>query len=51
VTRFGKPIADIVPPAPEGARTRWLGSLRGTARIRGDITVPSSTLVRWDGPK
>lgn len=48
VTRFGKPVADIVPPAPEATRAGWLGSLRGTARIRGNITVPTSTLVRWD---
>jgi antitoxin (DNA-binding transcriptional repressor) of toxin-antitoxin stability system len=48
VTRFGKPVADIVPPAPEATRVGWLGSLRGTARIRGNITVPTSTLVRWD---
>jgi antitoxin (DNA-binding transcriptional repressor) of toxin-antitoxin stability system len=51
VTRFGKPVADIVPPAPERARPGWLGSLRGTAKIVGDITVPSSTLVRWDALK
>jgi antitoxin (DNA-binding transcriptional repressor) of toxin-antitoxin stability system len=48
VTRFGKPIADIVPPAVDAARTGWLGALRGTARISGDITVPSSSLVTWD---
>ena len=48
VTRFGKPIADIVPPAPAPKSGNWLGSLKGTARIVGDITQPSSTLVDWD---
>jgi antitoxin (DNA-binding transcriptional repressor) of toxin-antitoxin stability system len=48
VTRFGKPVADIVPPAPDNARAGWLGGLRGTAKVTGDITVPSSTLVDWD---
>ena len=48
VTRFGKPVADIVPPAPAPAKESWLGSLRGTARIRGDITRPSSELVEWE---
>lgn len=48
VTRFGKPVADIVPPAADSAQTIWLGALRGTARITGDITTPSSTLVTWD---
>ena len=51
VTRFGKPVADIVPPSPERPAPRWLGSLRGTARIVGDITVPSSKLVRWESLK
>jgi antitoxin (DNA-binding transcriptional repressor) of toxin-antitoxin stability system len=51
VTRFGKPVAEIVPPSPAEPRKGWLGSLRGTARITGDITVPSSTLVRWRTPK
>jgi antitoxin (DNA-binding transcriptional repressor) of toxin-antitoxin stability system len=48
VTRFGKPVADIVPPAAEPSRANWLGSMKGTARIAGDITVPSSELVAWD---
>ena len=51
VTRFGKPVADIVPPAAERAQAGWLGALRGTVRITGDITVPSSTLVDWDALK
>ena len=51
VTRFGKPVADIVPPAPDRARPGWIGGLRETARITGDITVPSSKLVKWDALK
>ena len=48
VTRFGKPIADIVPAAPEKPAGDWLGSLRGTLKIRGDIVAPSSDLVKWE---
>jgi antitoxin (DNA-binding transcriptional repressor) of toxin-antitoxin stability system len=48
VTRFGKPVADIVPPSHERAAPGWVGAMRGTARITGDITVPSSELVDWD---
>lgn len=51
VTRFGKPVADIVPPAADAARPGWLGGMRHTARIAGDITAPSSTLVKWDVPR
>jgi antitoxin (DNA-binding transcriptional repressor) of toxin-antitoxin stability system len=48
ITRFGKPVADIVPPAPDEPRSDWLGSLRGTLEIDGDITAPSSDLAEWE---
>ena len=48
VTRFGKPVADIVPPSPEPPPSEWLGSLRGTLEIQGDIVAPSSELVHWE---
>jgi prevent-host-death family protein len=48
VTRFGKPIADVVPAAPEERRRDWLGSLRGTLEIRGDVVGPTGDLVKWD---
>lgn len=51
VTRFGKPVAEVVPPSPERLTPGWLGSLRGTARIVGDITTPSGKFVRWDALK
>lgn len=51
VTRFGKPVAEIVPPTPEPAARNWLGDMRGSARIAGDITTPSSELVDWESGK
>jgi antitoxin (DNA-binding transcriptional repressor) of toxin-antitoxin stability system len=51
VTRFGKPVADIVPPSPERPPREWLGSLRGTLEIRGDILAPSSDLTKWEALK
>jgi antitoxin (DNA-binding transcriptional repressor) of toxin-antitoxin stability system len=48
VTRFGKPVADIVPPTPDAPRGTWLGAMRGTGKIVGDITQPSSELADWD---
>jgi antitoxin (DNA-binding transcriptional repressor) of toxin-antitoxin stability system len=47
ITRFGKPVADIVPPAPEPAQDGWLGALTGTAEIRGDI-VRVDSLAKWE---
>jgi prevent-host-death family protein len=51
VTRFGKPVADIVPAAPDEPTRDWLGSMRGTAEIVGDIRGPSGELVDWETPK
>ena len=51
VTRFGKPIADIVPSAPSPPPENWLGAMVGTAEIVGDITVPSSQLASWKALK
>jgi antitoxin (DNA-binding transcriptional repressor) of toxin-antitoxin stability system len=51
VTRFGKPIAEIVPPTPAPVAKNWLGDMRGTAQIVADITVPSGELVEWEATK
>jgi len=40
VTRFGKPIADIGPPSPVPEKKNWLGRMKGTAQITGDIISP-----------
>jgi prevent-host-death family protein len=48
VTRFGKPIADIVPPAPPAAPKEWLGSLAGSAVIARDIVSPVAPAKDWD---
>jgi prevent-host-death family protein len=43
ITRFGKPVAEVVPPPPASKPEDWLGSLAGTARIVGDLSVPPVT--------
>jgi prevent-host-death family protein len=40
VTRRGKPIADVVPPAKESGKRDWIGSMAGTIKITGDIVSP-----------
>jgi antitoxin (DNA-binding transcriptional repressor) of toxin-antitoxin stability system len=42
VTRFGKPVAQIQPP-PEEQRASWIGSMKGTFKILGDIISPLGT--------
>jgi len=48
VTRFGKPIAEITPPPAPAKPNRWLGDLRGTVRIVGDIVGPASDEEDWE---
>jgi len=43
VTRFGKPVADIVPPQEQEATKRRLGTMRGSGRILGISLVQSVT--------
>ena len=40
VTRFGTPIAEVVPPQAQKTSPDWIGSLAGTAQITGDIVAP-----------
>jgi prevent-host-death family protein len=48
VTRFGKPVAEIVPPPPPKRPTNWLGDMAGTGKILGDIVGPSTDPDEWD---
>jgi prevent-host-death family protein len=48
VTRFGKPIADIVPAAPQPSRADWFGSMKGTIEILGDIVSPANDEDDWE---
>ena len=43
VTHRGKPIARIVPPASSAAGS-WLGSMKGSVTIHGDIIAPVAGL-------
>ncbi len=47
VTRFGEPVAEVVPPVPKPGK-RVLGAMRGTIRIVGDIVGPISDPDDWD---
>lgn len=46
VTRFGEPIAEIVPPPMPS--DEWLGSMRNKARIEGDIVSPATDDDDWE---
>lgn len=40
VTRFGKPVAEIMAPSPVKDRSEWMGSMKGQMEILGDIVSP-----------
>ena len=48
LTRFGQPVAELVPASPQKPARRRLGSGAGTARILGDIVGPTGDLNDWD---
>lgn len=47
VTRYGKPVARVVPP-PKPAGSDWIGSMKGTVRIPGDLVEPVGDLEDWE---
>jgi prevent-host-death family protein len=48
VTRFGQPVAELVPPRASRRQKQWVGSLAGTGEITGDIVSPASEEDDWD---
>jgi prevent-host-death family protein len=51
VTRFGKPVAEVVPPSAPPRPKSWIGSLEGTARIVGDIISPVADEQDWEASR
>jgi antitoxin (DNA-binding transcriptional repressor) of toxin-antitoxin stability system len=48
VTRFGEPLAEIVPPRSPARRQDWLGAMRGTGEILDDIVAPLQDRSAWE---
>jgi prevent-host-death family protein len=48
ITRFGKPVAEVVPPSPGKERKNWLGSMKGRGMILGDIISPATNPEEWE---
>jgi prevent-host-death family protein len=48
VTCFGKPVAEVFPPSPTKQEGEWLGRMRGTAKIVGDIVSPATDPSEWE---
>ncbi|HMD17634.1 MAG TPA: type II toxin-antitoxin system Phd/YefM family antitoxin [Terriglobales bacterium] len=48
ITRFGKPVAEVVPPTAVVDREAWIGSMKNTMRITGDIVSPATDQDEWE---
>jgi prevent-host-death family protein len=48
ITRFGKPVAEVVPPTAVEDRKAWIGSMKNTMRITGDIVSPANDEDEWE---
>jgi prevent-host-death family protein len=48
VTRFGEPVAEVVPPPAPVRPRNWLGSLEGSVEIVGDIVSPAARAAEWE---
>jgi prevent-host-death family protein len=46
VTRFGRPVADVVPAQPAKAAS-WLGGMKDSMEVAGDIVGPIGAFSRW----
>ena len=47
ITKRGKPIAEVVPVSTPRNKT-WIGAMKGSAVIVGDIVGPIRAFGEWD---
>jgi antitoxin (DNA-binding transcriptional repressor) of toxin-antitoxin stability system len=48
VTRFGRPLADVVPAHAAAEEGAWLGAMQGRGRVTGDIVASVASEGEWD---
>ncbi len=49
VTRFGKPIDQVLPPPSPGGN--WLGKMKDQGEVRGDLVAPVTNSMDWEALK
>lgn len=47
VTRFGQPVAQLIPP-PRRSKEAWLGAMSGQGAILGDLIEPVARPEEWE---
>ena len=48
ITRFGEPVAEVVPPSRRASRGAWLGCMEGSVKVLGDEVGPALDAKHWD---
>jgi prevent-host-death family protein len=48
VTRFGKPVAEVIPPSCDVVSESWIGSMKDSMKIVGDIVSPATDENEWE---
>ena len=47
ITRFGEPVAEVVPSSATAPRD-WMGSMKDSIKILGDIVSPATDESDWE---
>jgi prevent-host-death family protein len=48
VTRHGTPVAEVIPPSSVQERSTWIGSMKDSVEILGDIISPANEEREWE---
>jgi len=48
ITKHGKAVADVIPPTAAFDRSAWIGSMKDTIKITGDIIAPATDEDEWE---
>jgi prevent-host-death family protein len=48
ITRHGKPVAEVVPSTAVVDRAAWIGSMKDSMEIIGDIIAPANDEDEWE---
>jgi prevent-host-death family protein len=48
ITRHGKPVAEVFPPSSVQDRSAWIGSMKDSVEIIGDIISPGNEESEWE---
>jgi len=48
VTRRGQAVAEVVPPHALAPGVSWLGMMRGTGEVSGDLVAPATAEGEWE---